>query len=140
MRLLPLGGELGAFLVVVVVGQLLARVRVPAERPEAVQVNLLAQGRGQSEHQDPRAQALRGELLRLPVPANTTPVQEISDLHKQHQTLMKTCGDAKCMAAKLTSANLHICKKVAKNTFRVKGVADGHGTSDEGFLDLYIRI
>lgn len=78
VRLLPLGGELGAFLVIVVVGQLLACIRVPAKRPEAVQVNLLTQGRGQSEHQDPCAQALRGQLLRLPVSANTntTPVQE----------------------------------------------------------------
>lgn len=42
VRLLPLGSELGALLVVVVVRQLLARVRVPAKGPEAVQVDLVA--------------------------------------------------------------------------------------------------
>lgn len=44
MGLLPLGGELGALLVVVVVRQLLTRVGVPPEGPEAVQVDLVAHG------------------------------------------------------------------------------------------------
>ena len=65
--LLPLGGELGALLVVVVVGQLLARVGVPAERPEAIQVDLVAHGGGQRVHEDARAQPFGGQLLGLPV-------------------------------------------------------------------------
>lgn len=44
VRLLPLGGELGALLVVVMVWQLLARVGVPAKGPEAVQVDLVTHG------------------------------------------------------------------------------------------------
>lgn len=71
VRLLPPGGELGALLVVVMVGQLFARVGVPAEGPESVQVHLFTQRRGQREHQDPCAQTLRGKLLRLPVPADS---------------------------------------------------------------------
>lgn len=59
MGLLPLGGELGAFLVIVVVRQLLARVGVPTEGPETIQVDLVAHGGGQRVHQDARAQALR---------------------------------------------------------------------------------
>lgn len=50
VRLLPLGRELGALLVVVVVWQLLARVRVPAKGPESIQVDLVAHGRGQRVH------------------------------------------------------------------------------------------
>ena len=65
--LLPLGGELGALLVVVVVGQVLARVGVPAEGPEAVEVDLLAHGRRQSVHEDAGAETLRGQVLGLPV-------------------------------------------------------------------------
>lgn len=67
VRLLPLGGELGALLVVVVVRQLFARVRVPSEGPEAVQVDLVAHGRRQRVHEDARAQALRRQLLGFPV-------------------------------------------------------------------------
>ncbi len=59
MGLLPFGGKLGALLVVVVVWQLLTRVRVPAEGPEAVQVDLVAHGRRQCVHQDAGAQAFR---------------------------------------------------------------------------------
>lgn len=59
VRLLPLGGKLGTLLVVVVVRQLLARVGVPAKGPEAVQVDLVAHGRGQRVHQDARAEAFR---------------------------------------------------------------------------------
>lgn len=65
--LLPLGGELGALLVVVVVRQLLTRVGVPAEGPKAVQVNLVAHGRCQRVHQYAGAQALRRQLLGFPV-------------------------------------------------------------------------
>ena len=64
---LPLGGELGPFLVVVMVGQILACVGVPAKGPEAVQMDLLAHGGGQRVHKDPRAQSLRRKVLRLPV-------------------------------------------------------------------------
>lgn len=70
VRLLPLGGELGALLVVVVVRQLLPRVGIPAEGPESVQVDLITQGRGQREHEDPCAQPLRRQLLRFPVSAD----------------------------------------------------------------------
>ena len=73
MCLLPLGGELGAFLVVVVVGQVLARVGVPTEGPEAVQVDLLAHGRRQRVHQDARAQPLGGQVLGLPVSVEGRP-------------------------------------------------------------------
>lgn len=69
VRLLPLGGELGALLVVVMVGQLLPGVGVPAEGPEPVQVDLVAHGGRQRVHQDPRAQALRRQLLGFPVAA-----------------------------------------------------------------------
>ena len=65
--LLPLGGELCALLVIVVVGEVLARVGVPAERPEAVEVDLLAHGRGQRVHEDTSAKTLRGQVLGLPV-------------------------------------------------------------------------
>lgn len=67
MGLLPLGGELGALAVVVVVRQLLARVGVPAKGPEAVQVNLVTHGGRQRVHQDARAQALWRQLLGFPV-------------------------------------------------------------------------
>lgn len=67
MRLLPFGGEFGALLVIVVVRQLLARVRVPAEGPEAVQVDLVAHGGSQRVHQDARAEAFRRQLFGFPV-------------------------------------------------------------------------
>lgn len=67
MGLLPFGGELGAFLVIVVVWQLLTRVRVPAKGPEAVQVDLIAHGGCQSVHQDAGAEALWRQLLSFPV-------------------------------------------------------------------------
>lgn len=67
MGLLPFGGELGALPVVVVVRQLLPRVGVPSEGPEAVQVDLVAHGGGQRVHQDARTQALRRQLLGFPV-------------------------------------------------------------------------
>lgn len=44
--LLPLGCEFCPFLVIVVVGQVLARVGVPAEGPETVEVDLVAHCRG----------------------------------------------------------------------------------------------
>lgn len=65
--LLPFGSELGALLVVVVVRKLLARVGVPGEGPEAVQVDLVAHGGCQRVHQDAGAQALRRQLLGFPV-------------------------------------------------------------------------
>lgn len=67
VRLLPLGRELGALLIVVVVRQFLARVGVPAKGPEPVQVDLVAHGRGQRVHQDARAQAFWRQLLGFPV-------------------------------------------------------------------------
>lgn len=67
MGLLPFGGKFGPLPVVVVVRQLLTRVGVPAKRPEAVQVDLVAHGRGQSVHQDAGAQALRRQLFGFPV-------------------------------------------------------------------------
>lgn len=67
MRLLPLGGEFGALLVIVVVWQLLARVRVPAKGPEAVQVDLVAHGGSQRVHQDACAEAFRRQLFGFPV-------------------------------------------------------------------------
>lgn len=65
--LLPFGCELGPFLVIVVVGKLLARVGVPAEGPEAVQVDLLTHGRSQRVHEDPRAQPLGRKVFSLPI-------------------------------------------------------------------------
>ena len=65
--LLPLGGEFGPFLVVVVVRQVLARVRVPAEGPEAVEMDLVAHGRGQRVHEDSSAETFGGEVFSLPV-------------------------------------------------------------------------
>lgn len=67
MGLLPFGGELGALLVIVVVRQLFACVRVPAKGPEAVQVDLVAHGGRQRVHQDAGAQAFRRQLLGFPV-------------------------------------------------------------------------
>lgn len=69
VRLLPPGGELGAPAVVVVVGQLPARVGVPAEGPEAEQLDALTHGGGQREHQDAGAETLGGQLLGPPVAA-----------------------------------------------------------------------
>lgn len=65
--LLPLGGEFGALLVVVVVGELFACVRVPAKGPETVQVDLVTHGRSQRVHQNACAQALWRQLLGFPV-------------------------------------------------------------------------
>ena len=65
--LLPPGGEPGAPAVVVVVGQLPARVGVPAEGPEAKQVDPLAHGGSQRVHQDAGAEALWRQLLGFPV-------------------------------------------------------------------------
>lgn len=67
MGLLPFGGELGALLVVVVVRQLLTRVRIPAKGPKAIQMDLVAHGGCQCVHQDASAQALRRQLLGFPV-------------------------------------------------------------------------
>lgn len=67
MGLLPFGGELGALLVVIVVGEFLACVWVPAEGPESIQVDALAHGGGQRVHQDTGAEALRRQLLGFPV-------------------------------------------------------------------------
>lgn len=77
MRLLPLGGEFGPFLVVVVVRQLLARVGVPAKGPEAVKVDFVAHGGGQRVHEDPGAQTFGGEVLRLPVSVRKHRKQEV---------------------------------------------------------------
>lgn len=67
MRLLPLRGKLGPFLVIVMVRQVLACVGVPSERPEAVEVDFIAHGGGQCVHEDPRAQTLGREVLSFPV-------------------------------------------------------------------------
>lgn len=67
VRLLPLGGELGALLVVVVVRQFFSSVGIPAEGPESIQMNLIAHGGRQRVHQDPSAQTLRRQLLGFPV-------------------------------------------------------------------------
>lgn len=67
MGLLPFGGELGALLVVVVVRQLLACVRVPAKGPEAIKVDLVTHGGSQRVHQDAGAQAFWRKLLGFPV-------------------------------------------------------------------------
>lgn len=69
--LLPLGGELGSLLVVVVVGEVLPGVGVEAEGPEPVQVDLITYGRRQGVHEDACAQPLRGQVLVPPVPAKT---------------------------------------------------------------------
>lgn len=65
--LLPLGGEFGPFLVVVVVRQILACIRVPAEGPEAVEMDLVAHGRGQCVHEDSSAETFGGEVFSLPI-------------------------------------------------------------------------
>ena len=65
--LLPLGGEFGPFLVVVVVRQLLACVGVPAEGPEAVEMDLVAHGVGQRVHEDSSAETFGREVFSLPV-------------------------------------------------------------------------
>lgn len=67
MGLLPLGGEFGPFLVVVVVRQVLPRVGVPAEGPEAVEMDLVAHGGRQRVHEDSSAETFRGEIFSLPV-------------------------------------------------------------------------
>lgn len=67
--LLPLGGEFCPFLVIVVVGQVLACVGVPAERPETVEVDLVAHCGGQRIHEDPGAEAFWGQVFGLPVSA-----------------------------------------------------------------------
>lgn len=67
MRLLPLCGELGPFLVIVMVRQLLACVGVPSEGPEAVEVNFIAHGICQCVHEDPSAQTFGREVLSFPV-------------------------------------------------------------------------
>lgn len=67
--LLPLGGEFCSFLVIVVVRQVLARVGVPSEGPEAVEVDLIAYGRGQRVHEDPGAEAFGRQVFGLPVSA-----------------------------------------------------------------------
>lgn len=65
--LLPLSGEFGPFLVIVVVRQILARIGVPAKGPEAIEVDLVAYGRGQRVHEDPGAETFGREILSLPV-------------------------------------------------------------------------
>lgn len=67
MGFLPFGGELGALLVIVVVGEFLACVGVPAEGPESIQVDPLAHGGSQRVHQDTGAEALWRQLLGFPV-------------------------------------------------------------------------
>lgn len=65
--LLPLGGEFCPFLVVVVIGQVLACVGIPAEGPKAVEVDLVAHGRGQRVHEDSSAETFGGQVFGLPV-------------------------------------------------------------------------
>lgn len=69
MSLLPLGGEFGPFLVIVMVRQLLACVGVPAEGPKAIKVDFVTHGGGQRVHEDPSAQTFGGEVFSLPVSA-----------------------------------------------------------------------
>lgn len=69
MRLLPLGGEFGPFLVVVVIRQVFACVGVPAEGPETVEMDLVAHGGRQCVHEDSRAEPFGGKVFSLPVPA-----------------------------------------------------------------------
>lgn len=68
VRLLPLGGEFCPFFVVVVVGQVIACVGIPAEGPETVEVDLITHGRGQRVHEDSCAEAFGGKVFGLPVP------------------------------------------------------------------------
>lgn len=72
VSLLPLGGELGPFLVVVVVWQVFARVGVPAKGPEAVEVDLVAHGESQRVHEDTGAEAFGRQVLSLPVSVRET--------------------------------------------------------------------
>lgn len=65
--LLPLGGEFGPFLVVVVVRQVLACVGVPAKGPEAIEMDLVTHGGGQRVHEDTGAETFGGEVFSLPV-------------------------------------------------------------------------
>lgn len=64
---MPLGGEFCPFLVVVVVRQVLACIGVPAEGPEAVEVDLVAHGGGQRVHEDSSAETFGGQVFGLPV-------------------------------------------------------------------------
>lgn len=89
--LLPLGGELGSLLVVVVVREVLPRVGVEAEGPESVQVDLVTYGRGQGVHQDPRAQPLRGQVLVPPVPGKARSSLRIN-LLRHHCSEATTSG------------------------------------------------
>lgn len=65
--LLPLSGEFGPFFVIVVVGQIFACVGVPAEGPEAVEMDFVAHGVGQCVHENSSAEAFGGEVFCLPV-------------------------------------------------------------------------
>lgn len=65
--LLPLGGEFGPLLVVVVVRQLLACVGVPAKGPEAIKVDLIAHGGGQRVHENSSTETFRRQVFSLPV-------------------------------------------------------------------------
>lgn len=67
MGFLPFGGELGALLVIIVVGKFLACVRIPAKGPESIQVDPLTHRGSQCVHQDTRAEALWRQLLGFPV-------------------------------------------------------------------------
>lgn len=67
MGLLPLGGEFGPFLVVVVVRQILACVGVPTEGPEAVEMDLVTHGGRQRVHKDSSAEPFGREVFSLPV-------------------------------------------------------------------------
>lgn len=65
--LLPLGSEFCPFLVIVVVRQVLTRIGVPAKGPEAVEMDLIAHGRGQRVHEDSSAETFGGQVFGLPV-------------------------------------------------------------------------
>lgn len=58
MGLLPLGGELGSFLVIVVVWEVLPCVGIKPEGPESIQVNLFTYGRSKGIHENTCAQPL----------------------------------------------------------------------------------
>lgn len=67
--LLPLCAEFGPFLVVVMIRQILARVGVPAEGPETVQMDLITHGGRQRVHDNSGAETFGRKVFSLPVSA-----------------------------------------------------------------------
>lgn len=73
--LLPFGGEFCPFLVIVVIRQILACIRIPAEGPKAVEMDLVAHGGGQRVHEDSGAETFGGQVFGLPVPVRKKTTQ-----------------------------------------------------------------